>query len=62
MDTLPIVKRKDESNGDYRTKRTILRIYDALGEAVKTGKPYQTRLNPPPADPQCCHPTRKSPL
>jgi hypothetical protein len=58
MDTFPIVKRKDEekSDGDYRTKRTILEIYDALGEAVRTGTPYQTRLNPPPPDPRCCHP------
>jgi len=60
MDTFPIVKRKDEEkfNGDYRTKRTILEIYDALAEAMKTGTPYQTRLNPPPADPRCCHPTK----
>lgn len=60
MDTFPIVKRKDEEkfNGDYRTKRTILEIYDALAEAIKTGKPYQTRLDPPPADPRCCHPAK----
>jgi hypothetical protein len=62
MDTFPIVKRKDEEkfHGDYRTKRTILEIYDALAEAMKTGQPYQTRLNPPPADPKCCHPPRQA--
>ncbi len=60
MDTFPIVRRKDEErfDGDYRTKRTILEIYDALAEAIKTGQPYPTRLNPPPADPRCCHPQR----
>jgi hypothetical protein len=60
MDTFPIVKRKDEAkyNGDYRTKRTILEIYDAMQAAIHTGKPYQTRLDPPPADPRCCHPPR----
>ena len=64
LDTFPIVKRKDEAKfkGDYRTKRTILEIYDALGEAMQTGKVYQTRLNPPPADPRCCHPPRTSPI
>ena len=32
MDTFPIVRRKDEEkyNGDYRTKRVILEIYDAM--------------------------------
>jgi hypothetical protein len=60
MDTFPIVKRKDEAkhNGHYRTKETILQIYDALGESMASGVPYQTLLNPPPADPSCCHPQR----
>lgn len=59
LDTFPIVKRKDEEKwGDYRTKRIILEIYDAMAEAMRTGKPYQTRLEPPPADPRCCHPPR----
>lgn len=59
MDTFPIVKRKDEQNyGEYRTKRVILEIYDAMQEAMQTGNPYQTRLDPPPADPRCCHPPK----
>lgn len=61
MDTFPIVERKDEAKwGDYRTQRVILEIYDALAEATRTGKPYQTRLEPPPADARCCHPAKKS--
>lgn len=60
MDTFPIVKRKDEAkHGSYRTKVTILQIYDALGEAIQTGQPYQTRLDPPPAAPECRHPRKK---
>jgi hypothetical protein len=56
MDTFPIVKRKDEAKyGEYRTKRTILEIYDAMQNAIATGQPYQTRLDPPPADRRCCH-------
>jgi len=60
MDTFPIVRRKDEAqfDGDYRTRRVILDIYDALAESIRTGRPYQTRLDPPPADPRCCHPSR----
>lgn len=56
MDTFPIVKRKDEAaHGEYRTKRVILEIYDAMQQAIQTGKPYQTLLDPPPADPRVAH-------
>ncbi len=56
METFPIVKRKDEAKyGEYRTKRVILEIYDEMTEAIRTGKPYQTRLDPPPADPRVAH-------
>jgi len=58
LDPFPIVKRKDEAkyNGDHRTKLVILEIYDALAESIRSGHyPYQTRLDPPPADPRCCH-------
>lgn len=61
MDTFPIVKRKDEAkHGHYRTKETILQIYDALTEAIQTGVAYKTLLNPPPADPACCHPPKSA--
>jgi hypothetical protein len=52
MDTFPIVKRKDEAkHGDYRTKLQILQVYDAMAEAITTGNPYQTILDPPPGPP-----------
>jgi len=57
MDTFPIVKRKDEAaHGHYRTRNTILEIYDALQHAIDTGEPYRTRIDPPPADPRVAHP------
>jgi hypothetical protein len=60
MDTFPIIQRADHVKfGDYLTKRTILEIYDAMVDAVATCKPYQTRLDPPPADPSCRHPKKK---
>ena len=38
-------------HGEYRTKRVILEIYDALADARwRTGVPYQTRLDPPPVE------------
>jgi hypothetical protein len=50
MDTFPIVRRKDEAAyGEYRTKRVILEIYDALAEATRSGVPYVSPLDPPPA-------------
>lgn len=61
MDTFPIVKRKDEkAHGHYRTKDTILEIYDAMASAIASGQPYQTLLDPPPADPSVAHPPRES--
>jgi len=51
LDTFPIVRRKDEArHGEYRTKRMILEIYDEMQQAMTTGQPYQTRLDPPPAN------------
>jgi hypothetical protein len=56
METFPIVKRKDiAKHGEYRTKRVILEIYDQMQNAIETGEPYQTRLDPPPADPRVAH-------
>lgn len=57
MDTFPIVRKNDEkAHGEYRTKRLILEIYDAMSEAARTGTSYRTRLDPPPADPRVAHP------
>jgi len=43
---------------EFRTKRVILEIYDEMQQAMETGEPYQTRLDPPPADPRVAHPAR----
>jgi hypothetical protein len=48
LDTFPIVRKHDEkAHGEYRTKRVILEIYDALATATATGVPYQSPLGPP---------------
>jgi hypothetical protein len=49
METFPIVKKKDVSAfGSYRTKELILEVYDAMTQAIRTGEPYETILDPPP--------------
>jgi hypothetical protein len=56
MDTFPIVRDRDvKAHGEYRTKRVILEIYDELAHAIETGQAYQTRLDPPPADPRAAY-------
>ena len=61
LDTFNLVRRDDEKqHGEYRTKRVILEIYDAMAEAAHTGVLYQTHLQPPPADPRAAHPTREA--
>lgn len=56
MDTFPIVRKNDEKkNGEYRTKRLILEVYDTMAKAIESGEPYRTILDPPPADPRVAH-------
>jgi hypothetical protein len=57
MESFPIVRKNDEKahGGEYRTKDMILEIYDEMALTSDTGKPYQTRLDPPPADPRAAH-------
>ena len=59
MDTFTVVRSKDERRyGEFRTKRVILDIYDAMQGAAATGEAYRTVLDPPPADRSCCHTPR----
>jgi hypothetical protein len=50
METVPIAKRKDEDrHGEYRTKRLILAAYDAMAEAIVTGRTYRSPFAEVPA-------------
>jgi len=63
MDTFRILRERDEAAyGTYRTKDTILEIYDEMAEAIAENSAaeaagrqptaaYQTRLDPPPGPP-----------
>ncbi len=49
MDSFDALRRREERQlGEFRTKRLILQRYDAMAEAARTGRAYQTILDPPP--------------
>jgi hypothetical protein len=57
MDSFPIVRKHDEkAHREYRTKRVILEIYDAMAKAARAGKRYEDRLDSPPADARIAYP------
>jgi hypothetical protein len=48
METFTGTKSKDASeHGEYRTKKMILEVYDAMAEAERTGLPYTAPLDDP---------------
>jgi len=47
--TLTVAKRMDYHG--CRTKRVRLEIYETLTAAIRTGRPYRTRLDPSPGPP-----------
>jgi hypothetical protein len=59
LDTFPVVRKRDEAaHGEYRTARVILEVHDRMADAARTGVPYATLLDPPPAHPRAAHPER----
>jgi hypothetical protein len=58
MDSFPVVRKNDEkARGEYRTKRVVLEVYDALAKAAQTGRPFRTPLDPLPGAPGASHGT-----
>jgi hypothetical protein len=50
LDTFPVVEKNEVRDfGEYRTKRVILEVYDAMATAMRTGRPYVSPLPPPEA-------------
>jgi N-6 DNA Methylase len=51
MESFEALRRREENPqnlAEFHTKRLILERYDAMAEATRTDKSYQTILNPPP--------------
>jgi len=52
MDSFPIVARKDEqAYGNFRTRQTILQIFDEMTRCRTEGREYVSPLDPPPGPP-----------
>jgi hypothetical protein len=50
------IERKDVATyGEYRTKRLVLEVYDAMATAAATNTPYTTLLEPGPAEAAVAH-------
>ena len=48
LNTFPVLERQEKrERGEYRTKRLVLEIYDALAAAAAKGGPYDSPLGPP---------------
>jgi len=51
LDSFAVVRRYEErDHGEFRTKRLVLEVYDAIAEALQMGAAYQTVLDPPPGE------------
>jgi hypothetical protein len=61
LDSFTVLRRYEErDHGEFRTKRLVLDIYDAMAEAAARGTAYRTILDPPPGEgPR--HPARQAP-
>jgi RNA polymerase-binding transcription factor DksA len=56
LDSFTVLRKYEESDhGEFRTKRQVLEIYDAMEEAKASGAVYQSRLEPGAGDVACCH-------
>jgi hypothetical protein len=49
LDSFFVVRKYEmRDHGEFRTRRLVLERYDAMSEAIRTGVPYRTPLDPPP--------------
>ena len=63
LDSFAVLRKYEErDHGEFLTKRVVLEIYDEMAAAKRSGRAYQTRLNPVPAHPSCCHPAKAVPI
>lgn len=56
IDSFAVLRKYEERDfGEFKTRRLVLEIYDAIAEAKRTGTQYVSSLIPPAADPSLCH-------
>ena len=57
IDSFGVLRKYEERDqGEFRTRRLVIEIYDALTRAEQSSNVYKTPLYPPPGDPRSCHP------
>lgn len=56
LDSFAVLRKYEERDyNDFRTKRLVLAVFDAMAEAKAAGTAYVSPLSPPPADTSLCH-------
>lgn len=56
LDSFTVLRKYEEADhSEFRTKRQVLEIYDAMEEAKVKGEVYRTRLEPEAGAPSCTH-------
>lgn len=51
IESFTVMKKYEErDHGEFRTKRLVLEVYDAMAHAAATGTAYKTVLDPPPGE------------
>jgi hypothetical protein len=49
LDSFLVLRKYEErDHGEFRTKRLVLAVYDAMARAAETGAPFESPLDPPP--------------
>jgi hypothetical protein len=56
LDSFTVLRKYEErDHQEFRTKRLVLEVYEAIAKAKQFGVAYQTPLAPQPGDPSLCH-------
>lgn len=56
LDSFTVLRKYEErDHSEFRTKRLVLNMYDAMAKAKEQGTAYVTPISPSPADPSLCH-------
>ena len=59
LDSFTVLRRYEERDyKEFRTKKLVLAVYDAMTQAKNLGSAYVSSLNPPSAAPVLCHPNK----
>ncbi|SMF55628.1 Methyltransferase domain-containing protein [Azospirillum oryzae] len=59
LDSFTVLRKYEERNhGDFRTKQLVLSAFDKMADARRQNTVFTTTLEPKPADPSLCQPSK----